>query len=231
MLLSYRGFHEVLIPEVTFYEMKTGGSHDYELPDDIFSRFDDMLVVTKMHVYGSEHNARLLRDAGVKYVVLYRDLRDVAVSHYFYVRKTPWHPEYPIYRPLSPEEGLLMFADRSLDDFAEWVRLWDRNRDRDLSISVRYEDMLADTTAVMRSVAEHFELDASSDTIKRIVEAHSFQRMARGREPGEQDSNSFVRKGVAGDWKNWFTHEIKQEFKDKIGEFLIEYGYETDHVW
>ncbi len=34
--------------------------------------------------------------ADVKYVIMYRDLRDVAVSHYYYAKQTPWHPEYTV---------------------------------------------------------------------------------------------------------------------------------------
>ena len=59
MLTSYPGFHELLIPDVTAYELASGGSHDYDLPADMFSRFSKMLVVTKMHVHGSPHNVEL----------------------------------------------------------------------------------------------------------------------------------------------------------------------------
>jgi hypothetical protein len=231
MLSSYPGFHELLIPDVTAYELATGGSHDYELPEDIFSRFKDMLVVTKMHAHGSPHNVELLREAGVRYVVLYRDLRDVAVSHYFYVRQTPWHPEYPVYRNLSVQEGLATFADRLLLPFTDWVRSWHQNRDPEMSLELRYEEMLADTVGVMTHVAKHFELDSSHDIISEIVEAHSFQRLSGGRSRGQESRNSFFRKGRAGDWKNYLTSELKKIYKELIGDFLIEFGYEQDYSW
>lgn len=231
MLSSYPGFHELLIPDVAAYELATGGSHDYELPEDMFSRFKDMLVVTKMHVHGSPHNVKLLREAGVKYVVLYRDLRDVAVSHYFYVRQTPWHPGCPVYKDLSVQEGLATFADRLLVPFADWIRSWHRNRDPEMSLELRYEEILADTVGVMTRVAEHFELDSSLETINEIVEAHSFQRLSGGRSRGQESRNSFFRKGKAGDWKNHFTPELRETYKELIGDFLIEFGYEQDYSW
>jgi hypothetical protein len=231
MLTSYPGFHDLLIPDVASYELAHGGSHDYELPDDIFSRFDNMLVVTKMHVHGSPHNAKLLHDAGVKYVVLYRDLRDVAVSHYFYVRQTPWHPEYPIYKDLSVQEGLATFADRLLLPFVDWIRSWHQNRDPELSLELRYEEMLADTVGVMTRVAEHFGLDSSPETVTEIVKAHSFENLSGGRGRGEESENSFFRRGKSGDWKNHFTPELMEKHKELIGDFLIEFDYEQDYNW
>ena len=70
MLSSFPGFHELLIPEVAAHEMAAGGSHDFELPEGMFDRFKDMLVLSKMHVHGSVHNAEVLRRAGVRYVIL-----------------------------------------------------------------------------------------------------------------------------------------------------------------
>lgn len=231
MVSSYPGFHDLLIPDVAAHELATGGSHDYELPDDMFSRFEGMLVLTKMHVHGSVHNAQLLARSGTPYVVLHRDLRDVAVSNYFYVRRTNWHPEYPHYADRSIEEGLRIFAERTLVAYAEWVRSWHRNLDPTLGLMLRYEDLLADTAGNMTEVAGHFGLDGSPDRIEEIVRAHDFRRLSAGRDRGQERSGSFFRKGVAGDWRNHFTPELSEQVKGMIGDFLIEFGYETDRSW
>jgi hypothetical protein len=231
MLSSYPGFHQLLIPDVAAYELTSGGSHDYELPDDMFSRFGKMLVLTKMHVHGSIHNVKVLRQAGIRYVVLYRDLRDVAISHHFYVRQTPWHPEYPVYVNLSLPEGLAAFAERTLEPFADWVRLWHQNRDPEMSLELRYEHMLTDPIRVMTRVAQHFELDSSTETTRSIVERHSFKRLSGGRAQGQDSHSSFFRKGISGDWKNHFTDELRDIYKQRIGDFLVEFGYETNDSW
>lgn len=228
MVASNPGFHDLLIPSVTAYELARGGSHDYELPTDMFSRFDKMLVVTKMHVRGSPHNLTVLASAGVRYVALYRDLRDVAISHIFYVRRTPWHPEFPLYARCSLQEGLSLFAQRTLPSFADWIRSWHESDDSELRLIVRYEDMLDDAHAAMTQVARHFQLDDSAKAISAIVDAHTFHRLTGGRIQGQQDSKSFLRKGIAGDWKNYFTPELSQLYKRKLGSFLTEYGYEDD---
>ncbi len=231
MLSSFPGFHELLIPEVASHELRTGGSHDFELPDDMFERFRGMLVLTKMHAHGSAHNAGVLKRAGVPYVVLYRDLRDVAVSNYFYVRNTPWHPEYPLYAPLPLQEGLRVFSERTLPAYAAWVRSWRDNRDPEASLMLRYEDMLADARGSLTRIAALFGLDDSLETIGGIVEAHSFERMSGGRERGQDDAKAFVRKGVAGDWRNHFDDALRRTYKSTIGEFLVEFGYEAGLDW
>ena len=230
MLASYPGYHDLLIPEVAAHELATGGSNDFELPDDFFSRFDRMLVITKMHCHGSPHNVELLRQAGVRYAVLFRDLRDVAVSHYFYVRNTPWHPEHPVYAPLTVVEGLDEFARRSLPAWADWVRSWRDRHDEALGLIVRYEEMLRDAERVMTALAEHFELDSSPETVRRIVEQQRFERLAAGRHRGQERSGSFFRKGVAGDWKNHFTPELSETYAGVLGDFLVEFGYEKDPI-
>lgn len=231
MISSYPGYHDLLIPDVARWELSTGGSHDYDLPADMFSRFRDMLVLTKMHVHGSEHNARVLREAGVPYVVLYRDVRDVAISHFYYVRQTPWHPEYPDYESRSLTDGLQLFSERMLPEYAKWVRSWHERCDPERGFITRYEDLLADTHGTMTRIASHFGLDDSKERIDELVDAHSFKRMSKGREQGEGSEKSFFRKGVAGDWKNQFTPELRQTYKDLVGDFLIEFGFEQDLDW
>lgn len=231
MLASFPGFHELLIPEVAAHELATGGSHDFELPDRMFDRFGNMLVLTKMHCHGSPHNARVLRDAGVRYVVLFRDLRDVAVSNYFYVRNTPWHPEYPRYHGKSVQEGLIVFAERTLPAYVDWVRSWDANRDPDRSLVFRYEELLGDDLGCLRRMAALFELPGSDAELRAIAERNSFKAMSGGRERGQESGTSFQRKGQAGDWRNHFTPEITHAYKRVLGDFLVEFGYEGSTDW
>ena len=225
MVASYPGYTEVLIPEVTRWEMDRGGSHDFDLPRGALQRFHDMLVVTKMHVHGSPRNVEELHDSDTPYVVLYRDLRDVAVSHYYYVRQTPWHPEHPTYARLSLDEGLDHFRRTLLDPFAEWVRSWRANHDPARGLVLRYEDLLADTPGALRRVAERFGLPADAGTIERIVEEHSFSRLSGGRRPGEEGTDSFFRKGVAGDWRSSFSPRMTQLYAERIGPLMQELGY------
>lgn len=54
-----------------------------------------------------------------------------------------------------------------------------------------------------------------------------------GTRPGLATDNhrSDKRKGVIGDWKNYFTDEAKRWFKDEAGEALVALRYEDDENW
>ena len=231
MLSSYPGYREMMIPEAVDYEVEHRGSHDFELPTDLFDRLENVLAVLKLHVHGSPHNARVLRDARVPYLIMYRDLRDVAVSHVFYVQRTPWHPEHPDYNGLSIEEGLRHFGQTLLPEFVDWIRSWHANRNPERSLVVRYEDLLNDTVATFSNVARLFGLPDDPDMIESIVEAHRFENLSGGRDRGEGSGDSFFRKGVSGDWQNHFTPELKTLYKEEAGEALIDFGYESNLDW
>ncbi|MEE2912291.1 MAG: sulfotransferase domain-containing protein [Planctomycetota bacterium] len=231
MVASYPGFHEYLLPAVAKYELITGGSHDFELPIDMFKPLKNMLVLTKMHSHGSPNNIKVLHEAGIHYVVLYRDLRDVAVSYHFYVQNTPWHPEYKHHCKATIQEGISIFANRMLPAYIKWVRSWKQNANPKFSIQLRYEEMLVDPIAGMTRVATLFNLDSSPETIGKIVEEHSFNKMSGGRSRGDSSETAFVRKGVVGDWKNHFTPQLREQFGKLIAELLIETADEEDDSW
>jgi hypothetical protein len=52
-----------------------------------------------------------------------------------------------------------------------------------------------------------------------------------GRKPGEVKINSFLRKGVVGDWQNHFSQEACEIFNHFAGNELIILGYENDTTW
>ena len=57
------------------------------------------------------------------------------------------------------------------------------------------------------------------------VEAASFKRLSGGRDAGQEDRQSFFRKGQAGDWASWFSAEQTARFEAQAGSLLTELGY------
>lgn len=72
-------------------------------------------------------------------------------------------------------------------------------------------------------------LGAGQENVKRCVETASFEKLAKGKERGEEDSTSFLRKGVPGEWIKIFTGEDRHLFNEEARELLVELGYEKDH--
>lgn len=95
---------------------------------------------------------------------------------------------------------------------------------------VRYEDLLEQPVEELRQIREHLKLSVADPALTQIVERNSF-RAVSGRAPGAEDPRSFLRKGVAGDWRTWFTRDAGEAFDKFGGEALICCGYESDRRW
>jgi hypothetical protein len=98
-------------------------------------------------------------------------------------------------------------------------------------VETRYEDLLRDTASEMGRLLEFLEVSPDEDVIRRLVDQASFESTSGGRQRGVEDSTSFVRKGVAGDWKNVFSDKDRQVFKEEAGDLLVRLGYEEDTNW
>ena len=96
---------------------------------------------------------------------------------------------------------------------------------------VRYEDLLRRPEEEVGRVLRFLGADAGEGAVRRCVEAGSFERWTKGRGRGEEESTSFFRKGVAGDWRGVFNERDKQIIKEVTGDLLIELGYEEDDSW
>ncbi len=96
---------------------------------------------------------------------------------------------------------------------------------------VRYEGLLQRPEEEIRRLLEFLGTEASEETVRRCVSCASFERLSKGRKSGEEDSSSFFRKGIAGDWKNVFTEQDKLVFKEEAAELLVMLGYEVDDDW
>ena len=91
---------------------------------------------------------------------------------------------------------------------------------------VRYEDLLSRPEEEVRRLLEFLGAGANDETVRRCVNAASFEKLSRGRERGEEDPTSFYRKGVAGDWRNTFTEQDRRVFEETAGDLLAQLGYE-----
>lgn len=98
-------------------------------------------------------------------------------------------------------------------------------------IEVKYEDLLENPEREAERLLEFLGASTDEKTVKECIASASFEKWTKGRERGQEDSSSFFRKGVAGDWRNVFTEKDKRIFKEEAGDLLIELGYEKDKNW
>jgi hypothetical protein len=227
LLSSYPGITPIMPYQLTSHEMKFKGSCDYDFPVALFQPLKKGLFLLKLHCHGSQHNVRILSENKIRYCILYRDLRDIAVSYFFYVSRTPWHPEHEVYRALDVKAGLMKFCLTRLDEYTGWINSWRENRNPNDSIEITFEKMLENPITTFKEVVRLFELHDSDMAIKQRIKNNEFSRKKQ-QPTGE---SGFFRKGISGDWKNYFDDEIKTVFKQKSGELLITLGYEQNLDW
>ena len=180
-------------------------------------------------------------------VYLIRDGRDIMVSMYFHKLRL-LGTEYGIgterlFRYIYGKKCDFDDVSARLPRFIEYemkhssmtsvnwsrhVEAWQNKRG---VVYVKYEDLLIDTISTLTGVIQrliHDEID--SQRLKDTVSKFEFSRVA-GRAPGSEDRQSFMRKGIAGDWKNYFTKDAAEIFAHYCGETLISVGYESDESW
>lgn len=139
--------------------------------------------------------------------------------------------------PQELSEGGL-FAEKTLRKTAEnWaVRVGRASEDGpalfgDRYTEVRYEDLLVRPHEEAARLFGFLGVDTGEKVVERAVASASFQKLSKGRRPGEEDPSSFYRKGVAGDWRNLFNERDKEIYKEEAGEILVRLGYEGDLNW
>ena len=92
---------------------------------------------------------------------------------------------------------------------------------------IRYEDLLTDPEEALRSMFGLLGANDADDIVKRCIEVNRFEKLAQ-RSMGDEDSESFYRKGVIGDWRNVFTERDRQVYEEIAGDTLQQMGYPLD---
>ncbi|NVN97580.1 Wzt carbohydrate-binding domain-containing protein, partial [Candidatus Nomurabacteria bacterium] len=169
-----------------------------------------------------------------RHFVFIRDLRDTLVSGYFSLKVSHSVISTGIssYREklvsLNMEDGLIYLID-------EWLHLSAAVQSSWLAAQenlIKYEDVLNDDVGILTKVLiDHCQLPVSKDRLKEVIINNRFERLTGGRKSGTEDISVHERKGVAGDWQNYFTPKVKEYFKVKYGKLLISTGYESSADW
>lgn len=227
MIASNLGYTELLIPSATFSELKNSQGHIFELPSGFHRCLKNCLIVLKMHCHGSVNNTERLNEAGMPYVIIYRDPRDVAISHYYYVRDTPWHGDYKALKNATLSEGIHFFIEKRLSEFSFWMRSWHSNRDHRCSLMISYEQMLNDPLGTLRSVFEMYDLPSDDKHLGEIINLNSIEVLRKR----ESAVSGFFREGKSGGWARFFDQSHRAAFKKTDGQILIDFNYEHDNTW
>ncbi len=156
------------------------------------------------------------------FIHLVRDGRDVVVSKYFYDKD--FCVKNGIYERF--ETPFDKYVAQVAAEWHEYVLAW---LDEPVS-TYKYEDFLQDPVGTLQRVLDRLELTVPAAQIYSAVEANTKDKFKRALDKLFRH-NTFVRKGIAGDWRNYLNNEHIRVFKEVAGDALIRLEYEKDGHW
>jgi len=208
-------------------------TEDHHVCDAVFDRLPwDRYTVLKLHATASQANLAVLERYRLPAVVMYRDFRDECISRYFVVLNDSRHRHHRYYNSVPKPVGLAHCIEVTLEEFVPWVREWLPivQSCPEQFLPVRFEELRPDPRAAFERVLKFYGFQMRERDIARIV-AKTAARTRFDLKANLRDGRPTVRKGIVGDWKNHFTPEHVERFKEGCGRFLIELGYERDLQW
>lgn len=168
----------------------------------------------------------------IKFVTVYRDPRDLTISNIFFLANLP--PElggWKEMKALDTKKRIKLYLKKGTFDL-ELLQEW---YEYPHALKLAYEDMLNHPFEEIKKTARHIEASVDDNRIRKAIEKNSFKSLSAGRKRGVENKNSFFRKGISGDWLNYFDEELVEYFKSvhngRWNKLLVDLGYETDPDW
>ncbi len=218
----------------SFYAEYVGDTGRKRGEDEAQAWLDSLrpLDVTSAHLFARPDVVRRVATPAFVPYFIFRDPRDVAVSHVFYVTDMETrHVHHDYYQSLPDFDARLSVSILGRPDagvefpdiaarFAPYLGWLDEAR----VLKIHFEDLVHERSAALNRVVDHFlarvPLSAPRETILAALESSI----------NPKRSPTF-RSGKTGEWKTRFTAEHKRIFKEVAGDLLIQLGYEKDNNW
>ncbi|XP_037641279.1 sulfotransferase family 2, cytosolic sulfotransferase 3 [Sebastes umbrosus] len=161
-----------------------------------------------------------------KAIYVMRNPKDIVVSSYYFHQMAEFLED-----PGTFDEFLEKFLEGKVL-FGKWtdhVKSWRSAELGDRVLYITYEDMIQDLPAALRRMSEFLGRNLIEEAIQKIAEHCSFKTMKTNCMSNfslvpkvymNTDISPFLRKGVAGDWKNHFSSEQLARFASVIRKEL-----------
>ena len=188
--------------------------------------------IASAHLFArSEVISHVCTPAFVPYFI-FRDPRDVVVSHVFYVTEMePNHVHHAYYQSLPDfDERLKVSILGRVDVEVEFPDIAGRFApylgwlDQPTVMKIHFEDLIHDRTHTLNLILDHL-LSRAPITVSRETILDSLETSIN---PSKSPT---FRSGKTGEWRKHFTDEHKKIFKAVAGDLLIKLGYERNHDW
>ena len=221
----------------SFYAEYEGESGRKRTPEQALAWLDSLHPgdITSAHLFAREEVIkRVCTSAFIPYFI-FRDPRDVVVSHVFYVTDMEArHVHHDFYQSLPDFDARLKVSilgrldslepDVEFPDIATRFAPYLGWLDHDEVLSIHFEDLINDRTSALTRIMDHFLARSPLQVPRELILESLESSINPSRSPT-------FRSGKTGEWKKHFTQEHNKIFKEVGGDLLIRLGYEKDDNW
>ncbi len=218
----------------SFYAEYEGESGRKRSPEQALAWLDSLRPgdITSAHLFAREEVIKRVCTPNFIPYFIFRDPRDVVVSHLFYVTDMEArHVHHDYYQSLPDFNSRLNVSilgrpDTNIefpniaDRFAPYLGWLDHKE----VLSIHFEDLINDRTATLDRIADHFLALVPLQTPRGLIRESLESSINPSRSPT-------FRSGKTGEWKKHFTAEHKKIFKEVSGDLLVKLGYEKNNDW
>lgn len=162
-------------------------------------------------------------------IYLVRDGRDVMISYYFY--KNYYLKKGQPTTSNTHNTGELNLDKTELSNFIriylpEWYNHLKQGLKRFPDYIIRYEDLNENPFKTLNRFFTGLGLDPDPMVIEESIRTFDFENITQ-RKVGVEQRDSFFRKGICGDWKNYFSQEDLEYYFNIVGKIANRLGWEN----
>jgi len=163
---------------------------------------------------------------------IFRDPRDVVVSHVFYVTEMESrHVHHAYYQSLPDFDTRLKVSilgrpdtDIEFPNIAERFEPYMDWLNHPEVMTIHFEDLIHNRAATLTRIIDHVLAHAPVRTPRELI----LESLEASINPTKSPT---FRSGRTGEWEKHFTDEHKKIFKENAGDLLVKLGYEQDNAW
>ena len=218
----------------SFYAEYEGESGRKRSPEQALAWLDSLRPgdVASAHLFARDEIMRKVCTPDFIPYFIFRDPRDVVVSHVFYVTDIEArHVHHDYYQSLPNFDSRLSVSILGRSDagvefpdvtarfvpYLGWL-------DQSSVLQIHFEDVINDRAATLNHIIDHFLAQFPLQAPRQLI----LESLESSINPSHSPT---FRSGKTGEWKNYFTQEHKKIFKDVAGDLLVKLGYEKNNDW
>lgn len=225
LLAMVPGYHDRTIYDPS----RSIASHDISpMVFDLLPSYSHSVI--RLHTRYTMANFDIIKRHVKKFIVMYRDIRDMCISRYYHVLNEDTHRHHNLYKSLPKEEAIMHSINIIRIEYLEWVKNWCMIAEKypELILPIRYEDIHSNPEDTMLRVLNFFEISYDDALLHKMALTKLKKPVSLKQSLSKGDTR---RQGIVGSWQQEFSQAHKDYFKLIGGELLIQLGYEKDESW